>query len=82
MPRYRIISENNTKDSIKDEIYLNSNEESEYRLSHGLYEFLQLEIMPTETNLLRGKIGVAFMKIWKLRKRRKDIYSLSLNDRI
>lgn len=81
MPRYRVISENNTKDITKDEIYLNSNEESECRLSHGLYEFLQLEIMPTETNLLRGKIGVAFMKIWKLRKRRKDIYSLSLNAR-
>lgn len=81
MPRYRVISENIKEDKIKDDLYFTPSEESEYRLSHGLYEFLYLEIMPTETNLLKGKIGLAFFKIWKLRKRRKDIYSLSLNDR-
>jgi hypothetical protein len=76
MARYRIISEPSNKTSKKEETQLNDYEERKYRLSHGLYEFLDLDIMPTETNLLSGKMGLAFIRIWKLRKRRKKVFSM------
>jgi len=79
MPRYRIISESTSKKTQLEEIHLNDYEERKYRLSHGLYEFLDLDIMPTETNLLVGKVGLAFIKSWKLRRRRKEVYSMATN---
>lgn len=79
MPSYKIISDVLHSSDCESEIELNSIEETDLRLSHGIYEFLQLDIIPTQTNLLKGKIGLAFFKIWKLRKRKKAIYSLGLN---
>lgn len=79
MPKHKIISDVVNSVISKAETELSLGEESKLRLSHGIYEFLQLDIIPTETGLLKGKIGLAFFKIWKLRKRKKTIYSLGLN---
>lgn len=76
MPRFRIISEP-IKNNIKNDVELDYYEECNLRLSHGLYEFLKLEIMPTETHLLTGRMGKAFMKFWRIRKRIKEIFSMS-----
>lgn len=79
MPRYRVISQPPINTSKKEEVHLSDYEERRYRLSHGLYEFLNLNIMPTETNLLIGKIGLAFIKSWKLRKKNKVIFSMLID---
>ena len=77
MPRFRIISQpinNNVKTDTELEYY----EECNIRMSHGMYDFLKLDIMPTETHLLTGRMGQAFMKSWRIRKRIKDIFSMSI----
>lgn len=79
MPRFRIISQPN-KDNVKPIIELDYHEECNIRMSHGMYEFLKLEIMPTETHLLTGRMGQAFMKFWRIRKRIKDIFSMSISN--
>lgn len=79
MPRFRIISQPN-KDNVKPSIELDYHEECNIRMSHGMYEFLKLEIMPTETHLLTGRMGQAFMKFWRIRKRIKDIFSMSISN--
>lgn len=79
MPRFRIISEP-IKNNIKTDVELDYYEECNLRLSHGMYEFLKLEIMPTETHLLTGRMGKAFMKFWRIRKRIKDIFSIGIFD--
>lgn len=80
MPRYRIISQVNNSKKKCEEIHLNGYEERTFRLSHGLYEFLNSNTMPTETILVSGKIGLAFIKLWKLRKKNKTIFSMSMTD--
>lgn len=79
MPRFRIISEPIEINAKKD-IELDYHEECNLRLSHGLYQFLKLDIMPTETHLLTGRMGKAFMKFWRIRKRIKDIFSIGIFD--
>lgn len=76
MGRHRIIS--TIQQNKKKEEYLPENEEIQYRLSHGLYDFLYLDIMPTETYLLIGNKGMAFMKFWKLRKKRREFLSIGM----
>jgi hypothetical protein len=78
MPKYRIISQPLNNKTKREEIYLNDYEERKLRLSHGLYEFLNLDILPTETHLVAGQMGLAFIKLWKLRKRKKDIFSIGM----
>lgn len=77
MPRFRIISDP-IQNNIKNDVELDYYEECNLRLSHGLYQFLKLDIMPTETHLLTGRKGKAFMKFWRMRKRIKDIFSMSI----
>jgi hypothetical protein len=79
MPRFRIISEP-IENNAKKDIELDYHEECNLRLSHGLYQFLKLDIMPTETHLLTGRMGKAFMKFWRIRKRIKDIFSIGIFD--
>jgi hypothetical protein len=78
MPKYRVIPDLLQKINKKEECFLSEHEESELRLSHGIYAFLNLDIIPTDTRLLKGNKGMAFFKIWKLRKKRKIIYSFGL----
>jgi hypothetical protein len=79
MPRFRIISEP-IKNNIKHDVELDYYEECNLRLAHGMYEFLKLEIMPTETHLLTGRMGKAFMAFWRIRKRIKYIFSMGIFD--
>ena len=78
MAKFRIISE--VKQTVKEDNYLQDHEEISCRLSHGLYDFLHFDKMPTEIHLLIGTKGLAFMKLWKLRKRKKEIYSFGMLD--
>jgi hypothetical protein len=74
MAKYRIISNPipNQENPYSQYTKLWKLEEEHLNISHGLLPWFQHKIMPTETHILKSRIGHAFLRMWKIRGRRKE----------